>query len=109
MQSKLTNVGLVNTFSNLNLLSSLDYKIKLAAWVDQAKRHIPDMTESDAQVFFATYRALLDDIDTQSGNFTGTQASSTRNNKDTPLSEFQVDVRCFAIYIALQLYEKSEQ
>jgi hypothetical protein len=48
MQSKLTNVGLINTFSNLNLLSSLDYKIKLAAWVDQAKRHIPDMTEVDA-------------------------------------------------------------
>jgi len=41
-------VGLINTFSNLNLLSSLDYKIKLAAWVDQAKRHIPDMSEVDA-------------------------------------------------------------
>jgi hypothetical protein len=63
MQSKLSNLSLVNTFSNLNLLSSLDYKIKLAAWVDQAKRHIPDMTESDAHVYFATYRALLDDID----------------------------------------------
>jgi hypothetical protein len=69
MQSKLTTLSLVNTFSNLNLLSSLDYKIKLAAWVDQAKRHIPDMTDSDAQVYFATYRALLDDTDNMSASF----------------------------------------
>jgi len=69
MQNKLTNLSLVNTFSNLNLLSSLDYKIKLAAWIDQAKRHIPEMTEADAQVYFATYRSLLDDIDNQSTSF----------------------------------------
>jgi hypothetical protein len=101
MQSKLTNLSLVNTFSNLNLLSSLDYKIKLAAWIDQAKRHIPDMTESDAQVYFATYRALLDDIDNQTSSFAQQQALSFRANKDLPLSDYQVDVRCFAIYIAL--------
>ena len=34
MQSKLTSTVLVNTFTNLNLLSSIDYKIKLSNWVD---------------------------------------------------------------------------
>lgn len=63
MQSKLTANVLVTTFTNLNLLSSIDYKIKLSNWVDQAKRHIPDMTESDANVYFITYKALLEEID----------------------------------------------
>jgi len=45
MQNKLSANVLINTFTNLNLLSSIDYKIKLVNWVDQAKRHIPDMTE----------------------------------------------------------------
>lgn len=65
MQSKLTENVLVNTFTNLNLLSSIDYKIKLSHWVDQAKRSIPGMTESDAQVYFQTYRALLQEVDSQ--------------------------------------------
>ena len=63
MQSKLSANVLVNTFTNLDLLSSIDYKIKLVNWVDQAKRHIPDMTEQDANIYFVTYKALLDEID----------------------------------------------
>ena len=34
MQSKLSANVLINTFTNLNLLSSIDYKIKLVNWVD---------------------------------------------------------------------------
>ena len=67
MQSKLSANVLVNTFTNLNLLSSIDYKIKCANWVDQAKRHIPDMTESDANIYFITYKALLAEVDCPSG------------------------------------------
>ena len=63
MLGKLSANVLINTFTNLNLLSSIDYKIKLANWVDQAKRHIPDMTESDANIYFLTYKALLEEID----------------------------------------------
>ena len=37
MQSKLSANVLVNTFTNLNLLSSIDYKIKLVNWVEQVK------------------------------------------------------------------------
>jgi hypothetical protein len=63
MQGKLSNTVLVNTFTNLNLLSSIDYKIKLSHWVDQAKKHIPGMTEADAHVYFLTYKALLEEVD----------------------------------------------
>lgn len=63
MPSKLTSNVLVTTFTNLNLLSSIDYKIKLANWVDQSKKHIPEMTEQDAQIYFMTYKALLEEVD----------------------------------------------
>ena len=106
MQSKLTSNVLVNTFTNLNLLSSIDYKIKLSNWVDQAKRHIPDMIESDAQIYFLTYKALLQDIDSsQSGSITS--APTLSSVRDAPLSEYQVDVRCFAIFVALQLFAQT--
>jgi len=41
---------------------------------------------------------MLEEVDAQ--NFT----SAVTVNKDAPLSELQVDVRCFAIFIAMQLY-----
>jgi hypothetical protein len=47
-QNKLTNSVLVNLFTNLNLLSSIDYKIKLHQWIDQATRYWPQCTEQDA-------------------------------------------------------------
>ena len=69
---------MINTFTNLNLLSSIDYKIKLVNWVDQAKRHIPDMTESDANIYFITYKALLEDVDNQSSGSSYSQASNAQ-------------------------------
>ena len=62
-QSKITPNILISTFTNLNLLSSIDYKIKLQTWIDQAVKHIPGMSESDATVYFVTYKTLLQDID----------------------------------------------
>ena len=91
-QTKLTTSVLVNLFTNLNLLSSIDYKIRLSQWMDQAIRHIPGITDSDARVYFLTYRALLEDIE------------NPVTNKDTALTDYQVDVRCFALFIAVQLY-----
>ena len=55
-------------------------------------KHIPGITEADAKVYYLTYRALLEDVENSS------------QNKDTSLSDYQVDVRCFALYIAIQLY-----
>lgn len=61
--SKITPSILISTFTNLNLLSSIDYKIKLQTWIDQAIKHIPGMSEADATVYFQTYRTLLQDVD----------------------------------------------
>lgn len=91
-QNKLTMSVLVNLFTNLNLLSSIDYKIKLSQWIDQAVRHIPGISDADARVYFLTYRALLEDVE------------NTTANKDLSLQDYQVDVRCFALFIAIQLY-----
>ena len=55
MHGTITPAILIDTFTNLNLLSSIDYKIKLNSWVDQATKHIPGMTEADATVYFLIY------------------------------------------------------
>jgi hypothetical protein len=49
------------------------------------------MTEADAHVYFLTYKALLEEVDNP------LQAAQ----KDLPLKDYQVDVRCFAIFVAL--------
>ena len=54
------------------------------------------MTETDATVYFLTYKALLEDVDSAAPN-----TVSSGQVKDQPLAELQVDVRCFAIFIAL--------
>lgn len=62
---KITSSILIDTFTNLNLLSTIDYKIKLQNWVDQAVKHIPGMSENDATIYFLTYKNLLQDVDSQ--------------------------------------------
>jgi len=91
-QGKLTTSVLVTLFTNLNLLSSIDYKIKLSQWVDQAVKYVQGLTEQDARVYFLTYRALLEDIE------------NPVPNKEASLADYQVDVRCFALFIAIQMY-----
>lgn len=90
-QHKLTAQALVTAFTNLNLLSSIDYKIKLHHWLEQAKRHMPGLTDSDATIFYLSYKALLEEVD----------AHPAQPLLDAPLSELQVDVRCFAVFMAL--------
>lgn len=68
---KITPNILIDTFTNLNLLSSIDYKIKLQNWVDQAVKHIPGMSESDATIYFMSYKTLLSEIDAQNSNSNG--------------------------------------
>ena len=49
------------------------------------------MSEADAHVYFLTYKALLEEVDNP----------LQKPNRDIPLNEYQVDVRCFAIFVAL--------
>ena len=55
------------------------------------------MTDSDARVYFLTYRALVEDIE------------GAVVNREVPLNEYQVDVRCFALFIAIQLYNSQSK
>lgn len=79
--NKITQSVLVTTFTNLNLLSSIDYKIKMNHWLEQSKRHIPGMTENDATIYFLAYKALLEEVDAVS--FSG----STAANRDAPIQD----------------------
>ena len=92
---KITPNILIDTFTNLNLLSSIDYKIKLQNWVDQAVKHIPGMSESDATIYFMSYKNLLQEIDSQNSNTSGVV------DPNISLQLYQVDVRCFGLFIAL--------
>ena len=62
------------------------------------------MTDADANIFFITYRALLEEID---GPMTSSSQAFKANqmpSRSSPIQDFQVDVRCFAVFIALQLF-----
>lgn len=45
-------------------------------WLEQAKRHIPGMTEADATIYFLAYKAMLEEVDATSFG------SQTTINKD---------------------------
>mmetsp|Transcript_39681 Transcript_39681/g.60795 ORF Transcript_39681/g.60795 Transcript_39681/m.60795 type:complete len:108 (+) Transcript_39681:132-455(+) len=92
---KITSKVLIDTFTNLNLLSSIDYKITLKNWIDQSVKVIPGMTEADATIYYFTYRNLLQDIDPEFDH---------DQQRHLPLNQYQVDVRCFGLFIALQLF-----
>ena len=98
---KITSSILIDTFTNLNLLSSIDYKIKLQNWVDQAVKHIPGMSEADATIYFMSYKTLLQEVDAQNSNVMGAV------DPNISLHQYQVDVRCFGLFIALQLYSQT--
>ena len=63
IQTKLTQQLLINLFQNLNLVSSIDYKIRLKEWTEQAMKFIPGISEQDCQIYWLTYKALLDKIE----------------------------------------------
>ena len=105
MHGTITPAILIDTFTNLNLLSSIDYKIKLNSWVDQATKHIPGMTEADATVYFLIYQNLLSDIDGPGANQPNPGSSNGFSKASSEaLNTYSVDVRCFGLFLALQLY-----
>lgn len=60
------------------------------------------MTESDATVYFLTYKSLLQEADSQNGTAASSYGNSLSNyDPDIPLGNYQVDVRCFGLFIAL--------
>ena len=62
------------------------------------------MTESDANIYFITYKALLEEVDSPVMSSYMQGGGNQQQNRDLPLQDYQVDVRCFAVFIALQLF-----
>jgi len=59
------------------------------------------MSETEARIYYITYKALLEDLDAQPAGLTGGKLQPS-----VALEDFQVDVRCFAIFVALQLFSQ---
>ena len=108
---------LVTLFKNLHLLSSIDYKITLIDWVEQALKYVPTLTANEAEVYFLTYKTLLDEIENPPAGFSakshkGQKAHGLEEGKGEEAkgtSQKQVDVRCFALFMALQLFTQSSK
>jgi len=80
-QEKFSNELLISVCKNLHLLSSIEYRISLAQWIEQACKLIPKMKEENARIYFLTYRALLEDIE--------------RQGASQPLPQYSSDLRDF--------------
>lgn len=57
------------------------------------------MSESEAKIYYISYKALLEELDSQPSGLATPKLQAASN-----LEDFQVDVRCFAIFVALQLF-----
>ena len=62
-QSKITEQSLVTLFKSLHLMSSVTYKISIFQWIEQALKHIPSMSVTEAETYFKTYAILLSYIE----------------------------------------------
>jgi len=62
-QSKITEQSLLSLFKSLHILSSVTYKISIFQWIEQALKHIPSMTVTEAETYFKTYTILLSSIE----------------------------------------------
>jgi hypothetical protein len=111
-QTKLTSSILINLFKSLHLLSSIDYKITLNQWIEQAVKHIPSLVEGEAEVYFKTYKAILAEIENPSSSFDKAGASEKGGKEEEAIEssaadENDVDVRCFALFMAVQLFTQT--
>jgi hypothetical protein len=62
-QAKMTEQSLLSLFKSLHILSSVTYKISIFQWIEQALKHIPTMSVTEAETYFKTYTILLSKIE----------------------------------------------
>lgn len=61
-QAKITEQSLLSLFKSLHLYS-VNYKISIFQWIEQALKHIPSMSVTEAETYFKTYTILLSKIE----------------------------------------------
>ncbi len=87
-QAKLSEHSLLSLFKALHILSTVHYKITIFQWIEQALKHIPSMTVTEAETYFKTYTILLAKIEVQ-----GTEMGDEEVKIDNPAAIENVDVR----------------
>lgn len=99
-QAKITEQSLLSLFKSLHILSSVTYKISIFQWIEQALKHIPSMTVTEAEAYFKTYTTLLSRIELDENSLDDDEETKIED----PSSIENVDVRCFALFMLIQLY-----
>lgn len=87
-QSKLSEQSLLSLFKSLHILSTVNYKITIFQWIEQALKHIPSMTVAEAETYFKTYTILLSKIEIEESVL-----DDEEEKIENPASIENVDVR----------------
>lgn len=97
-QSKFTTKNLTDLFKSLHLLSTFDYKINGSAWIEQSCKYVHGFSVTEAEFYFRTYILLARPIELFN------EYRETEEFKgELKIEDLDVDVRCFAIFMATQL------
>jgi len=99
-QAKITEQSLLTLFKSLNILSSVKYKISIFQWIEQALKHIPTMTVTEAETYFKTYTILLSKIELEHNDLDEDEEKKIED----PSTIENVDVRWFALFMLIQLF-----
>ncbi len=106
-QNKFTSSNLMDLFKSLHLLSTFDYKISGSSWIEQACKHVSGFTVTEAEFYFRTYLVLLKNI--EASPVTQQQVPQSEELKEVAdITEVEVDVRCFGVFIVVATQLVSE-
>ena len=90
---------LMSMCKELHTISTIDYKISIKQWIEQATKYFPNLTEDECTSIFITYLALCKNNELHLPTI-----SKKIEHKE---SEKLCDIRCFAIFLGIQVYANS--
>jgi hypothetical protein len=88
-KATITEQNLLSLFKSLHILSSVTYKITIFQWLEQALKHIPSMSVTEAETYFHTYTTLLWKIESENADLD----EEEEKRIEDPSSIESVDVR----------------
>jgi hypothetical protein len=100
-----TPSSLTAIIKDLHSASTIEYKITLQQWCDEVVKKIPTLSVQDVEIYFTTYKTLVADLEALVPTPPSKSAKQPAGSKE-PLDK-TVDIRCFAIYMGMQLFCQS--
>ena len=91
--AQITKSILLALFKNLHLVSSIDYKITLDQFKEEATKCIPSLKLTEAHLYFSTFKQIMRQID---------------KTPDLPENANKADVRCLGVFMATQIYAQTQ-